>query len=128
MQQEKASANNSGASKTTSKSAKLNGNHMERVDSNTQLSKHLKEEHPSFTSMKFEGSKATLVTIVSDSLLAGVETDKKLTQINEEEETSIAAEVSSDEGHSEQYKIFTLGPDTNDSDSNQDLAAVKSSK
>lgn len=119
MQQEKASANNDGSSKTTSDSTKFNGDHMEKVDleSKIQLSKHLEEEPPTFSSMKIEGSEATLVTIVSDSLLAGAETDKKLTHINEEEKMSIVAEVSGNEGHGKHCKLFTLGPDTNDSDS-----------
>lgn len=117
MQQEK--ANNNGSSKTTSDSTKFNGDHVEKVDleSKTQLSKHLEEEPRTFSSVNFEGSEATLVTVVSVSLLAGAETDKKLTHINEEEKISIAAEVSGNEGHGKHCKLFTLGPDTNDSDS-----------
>ena len=92
-----------------------------------QLNKHCPEEEetePTFSSTEnlIEGSKVMLVTVISNCLLAGhSDTERKSTQINEEEGISITDAgvlAMGDEGHGEQCKLFTLPDTINDSDSN----------
>ena len=112
MQQDKDCTNSAESSKIGKK-----------TDEN-QLNKHCQEQkdeetEPTFSSTVIEGSRVTLVTVISDCLLAGhSDTEQKSVQINEEEGISItAAGVLGDEGYREQCKLFIL-PDTytNDSD------------
>ena len=88
------------------------------VDVN-QLNKRYQEQEmkrlnlPSSTENLIEGSRVTLMTVISDCLLAGhSNTEQKSVPINEEEGISItAAGVLGDEGQRGQCKLFTL-PDT----------------
>ena len=118
MQQDKDCTNSAESSKVSKKTVTST---QYTVDEN-QLNKHCQEQddeetdhEPTFSSMEnlIEGSRVTLVTVVSDCLLAGhSDTEQKLVQINEEEGLSItAAGLLGDEGYREQCKLFTL-PDT----------------
>lgn len=118
MQQEKTSTRNSDSKSITEPT---NGTPTEKIDlincieEESQLRKHLKEDCPSFSSVEIGGSKATLITIVSDSILSPQSLiDKKLIPIYEEDTKSNAADELDDEEHGDQCKIFTLS----DSDSN----------
>ena len=92
-----------------------------------QLNKYRQEQEDeetepqtfSSTENLIEGSRVTLVTVISDCLLAGhSDTEQKSVPINEEEGISVtAAGVLGDEGHRGQCKLFTL-PDTYTNDSN----------
>lgn len=134
MQQEKASSlvkkNNDGSSEAaTSESTKFSDcNHTDKGDlssgihhaeSETRhcISKHLEvpKLQPTSSSMNMEGSRTTLVTVVSDCSLTDVDIDaKRLT--NKMSNTSVdlsAAEVSANEGHTKQLqcKIIFVLPD-----------------
>ena len=131
-QQEKASSlvkkNNDGSSEAaTSESTKFSDcNHTDKGDlssgihhaeSETRhcISKYLEvpKPQPTFLSMNMEGSRTTLVTVVSDCSLTDVDIDtKRLT--NKMSNTSVdlsAAEVLANEGHAKQCKMVFVLPD-----------------
>ena len=116
MQQDKDYTNSAESSKVSKKTVTST---QYAVDEN-QLNKHCQEQEdeetdhePTFSSTVIEGSRVTLVTVISNCLLAGhSDTEQKSVPINEEEGISItAAGVLGDEGHRGQCKLFTL-PDT----------------
>ena len=124
MEQDKYCTNSAESSEISKKTATST---QYTVDED-QLHKHCLEEEektePTFSLMEnlIEGSKVTLVTVISNCLLAGhSDTEQKSAQINEEEGISITEAgvlAMGDEGRGEQCKLFTLLDTINDSDSN----------